>query len=131
MIEFQLPLDDVQFLMEALRKISIKWDGRAECLRNARKLVGEGKHKNGKSKKKYHWQCNKCRRWARNENEMEVDHIFEIGAFKGDWNEFLCRHFPRPVDKFLQALCRSCHLKKTNAYNAANTKWKRKKEDEN
>ena len=57
---------------------------------------------------------------------MEVDHIVEIGSFKGDWNEFLFRHFP-PDRAKLQVLCITCHMKKTKAFNSAKSLYVRRK----
>lgn len=121
---YTLPPDDIAFIRNQLRQASVKWAGRAECLKRARKKVLVRHTKDKKPVYKFHWQCAKCRKWSRNEKEMEVDHVEEIGPFKGDWNEYLWRHFRRDN---LQALCVVCHLKKTKAYNSAKTKWQRKK----
>lgn len=82
--------------------------------------------KNGNPIYKYHWLCAKCEKWFRDEKKMEVDHVIEIGTFLGDWNSYLVKMFNRRKDA-LQVLCVRCHLKKTMAFNAANTKWKRKR----
>lgn len=124
-----LTQDDIEFLFNELRKSSIIWNGRKEVLRAARRKVFVRRAKNGKPVYKFQWQCAKCRNWFKQESEMEVDHIVEIGgvtSFNGDWNETIGRIFPRPVTDHLQALCIPCHLRKTNQYNSARTKWKRK-----
>lgn len=117
-----LPPDDIKFIINALRHESVKWSGRRAALDSARKRVRVGTTKKGKPKYKFHWQCAKCDRWYRNEHDVEVDHVVEIGPFCGDWNRFLLRMFASA----LQVLCTVCHMKKTNAYNAAHLKWKRK-----
>lgn len=122
----QMTPDDIDFIKNLLRQGSIKWKGRAECLRLARRLVRVRRGKQGQTISKYHWQCAACKQWERNEKSMEVDHIIEIGPFTGDWNVFMEKIFPRPIEKFLQALCISCHMKKTMAYNSARTRWQRK-----
>lgn len=127
MSEFKLLDSDIEWLRKALRQASVKWPGRTECLRNARKRVIVGKTQKGKPKYKYHWQCAKCRDWTDKEADMEVDHIIEIGSFNGDWNEFLFRHFPPDRKTRLQAMCIPCHMKKTKAFNSALTQWTRKK----
>jgi 5-methylcytosine-specific restriction endonuclease McrA len=127
----KLTPEDVRFLFNELRKSSVIWSGRKEILRDARRKVFMGRTKAGKAIYKYHWQCAICGKWTEDEKQMEVDHIKEIGGvseFTGDWNEAISRIFPRPVKDHLQALCVSCHLKKTNSYNSARTKWKRKRE---
>lgn len=116
--------DDIKFIINALRMATIKWPGRALCLRNARKRVLVGKTKDGKKIWKYFWQCAVCEQWFRNEVDMEVDHIIEIGTFSGDWNEFLPRLFATQDN--LQCLCTGCHLKKTMKFNSARSRWKRK-----
>jgi 5-methylcytosine-specific restriction endonuclease McrA len=120
-----MPPDDVAWLRNAIREASIKWPGRAECLRRARRKKLEGYTKKGKPIYKFYWQCAKCGKWQRDELQMEVDHIVEIGSFEGDWNTYLARHFPDPATG-LQALCIVCHLKKTAVYNSARTRWSRK-----
>lgn len=125
MSKFQLSPGDVEWLRKAIRQASIKWPGRAACLRRARKRVLVRRAENGNPIYKYHWQCAVCLKWTKNEKLMEVDHVIEIGSFNGDWNEYLFRHFPRDP-RGLQAICVPCHLKKTKAFNSARSKWTRK-----
>lgn len=120
-----LPPDDVKFIINSLRQASVKWSGRKEALDRARKKVRVGTTLDGKPKYKFHWKCAKCGQWYRNAGDVEVDHIVEVGPFTGDWNEFLPRLFTTQSN--LQVLCVVCHMKKTNAYNAAHTKWTRKR----
>lgn len=115
---------DIDFVKNLLRQGSVRWRGRAECLRRARKKVLVRKSKQGKSIFKYHWKCAKCSAWYRDEKSMEVDHIIEVGPFSGDWNEFIGRVYCDLSN--LQALCVACHLKKTAAYSNAKAQWKRK-----
>jgi hypothetical protein len=125
-----LTTEDVEFLFNELRKSSIIWDGRKEILRLSRKRVFVRTGKNGSPIYKFNWQCAACKKWKRNEDDMEVDHITEIGGvtgFTGDWNETIAKIFPRPVEKYLQCLCKVCHLRKTLQYNSARTKWQRKR----
>lgn len=122
--------EDVEFIFNQMRQSSVKWKGRAECLRLARKKVLEGHTKKGKPIYKYHWQCAICSSWYRNEADMEVDHIVEIGgatSFNGDWNEMIRKIFPRPVKDHLQALCVFCHLRKTKNFMSAQGQWERRK----
>lgn len=117
--------DDIKFVMNLLRQGSIKWRGRTECLRKARKKVLVGYTKDGKPKYKYHWQCAKCRKWFRQEKQMEVDHIVEIGSFCGDWNIQIPKILTEAEN--LQALCIGCHMIKTKQYNSARVMYERKK----
>ena len=130
MPEFKFTKEDVEFVYNLLRKGTTHWSGRKECLRLARKkvFVRRGK-KSGQPIYKNMWQCATCKQWFRNEADVEVDHIIEIGgvsSFNGDWNEMISKIMPRPVYKHLQVLCVYCHLKKTQKYNSARDRWKRK-----
>lgn len=119
----------IKFLYNELRKSSVIWDGRKEILRLCRKKVLVRRTKDGRPVYKLKWQCAKCQKWKNSEKEMEVDHIVEIGGytgFTGDWNETIRKIFPTPVEDHLQALCISCHLRKTNEFTSALKKWTRK-----
>ncbi len=119
--------DDEKFIINVLRKGTIKWSGRRECLQRARKKRFERLGAKGQKIYKYHWQCSSCERWNRDEKQMEVDHIVEIGSFTGDWNDLIFKMYARPVKKHLQALCIPCHMKKTLVFNSARTRWQRKR----
>ena len=124
-----LTSDDIKYIYNELRKASIIWQGRKECLALARKKVFVRRAKNGNPVYKYHWQCADCENWFKQESDMEVDHIVEIGgvtSFCGDWNKMIERIFPRPVQDHLQCLCIPCHARKTGRYNAAPSKFTRK-----
>jgi Zn-finger protein len=121
--------EDVAFIYNLLRQGTVKWEGRAECLRLARKKVFMRRSIKGSPVYKYFWQCADCKKWHRNEAEMEVDHIVEIGgvgSWKGDWNEMISKIYPRPISDCLQALCLWCHQKKTRNYLSAQKQWTRK-----
>lgn len=129
MVENNLTKEDISFLFNELRKASVIWSGRKEILKLSRKKVFVRRAKNGNAIYKYHWQCAKCKKWSLRETDMEVDHITEIGGvtgFTGDWNLVMGKMFPRPVEKYLQVLCASCHSIKTGLYVSANRKYKRK-----
>lgn len=121
--------DDVEFVYNLLRHNSVIWSGRAEVLFRARRKFVERRTKAGKVVYKFYWKCAVCKEWFRNSDDMEVDHIVEIGGvggYKGDMHEFVFSIIPRPVKDHLQCLCKWCHLKKTKKYNSAKTKWERK-----
>jgi hypothetical protein len=118
--------EDVRFILNALRQASVKWSGRNECLRRARKKKFDRYNKTtGSPIFKYYWQCAKCAKWERDVANMEVDHIEEIGPFLGSFDVHIPRIFC--AQENLQALCISCHMKKTNLFNNARLNWKRKK----
>lgn len=127
--------EEIKFLINALRHSTIKWSGRRDCLRRARKTFLVGRTKKGKLKKKLKWQCADCKRWYRNQFEMEVDHIKEIGSF--DYTAIGTNRLAQAIGEFtlkvfarqdnLQALCIVCHKKKTVNFNSAVTQWQRKK----
>lgn len=131
MKKYKFTQEDILYIYNVLRKSTVKWSGRAECLRLARKKVLVRRAKSsGKLVHKYQWQCAICRKWYKNEADMEVDHIVEIGgvtSFNGDWNEMISKIMPRPVSEHLQALCQWCHLRKTRNFMNAQKQWRRKK----
>lgn len=109
--------DEINYLIKVLRKGTIASAARKECLRRARKKVLVKHAKNGKPIYKFYWQCAKCREWWRDVTALEVDHIEEIGPFKGDWHDFIMRMYFCGQEN-LQALCTVCHQKKTSNGNA-------------
>lgn len=124
--------DDIKFFFNELRKASIIWSGRNEALADARIKKFVRISKKGKRIYKYYWKCAKCKKRYRNQADVEVDHINEIGgitAFTGDWNLVFKKMFPRPVEEHLQVLCSPCHLKKTAAYMNAGLRFERKVRD--
>lgn len=122
-----------KLIINALRQATITWEGRKLCLNNARNAVEEGKYKNGKIKYKYYWKCADCKEKFRNETDMEVDHIDQIGSVKEitegvyDWTHYIPRMFCDHNLKNLQCLCIGCHLKKTTTVFNASKSFTRKK----
>ena len=125
-----LSKDDHKFILNALRQASVIWSGRKEILNLSRQKVFVRNSKDGVPLYKYYWQCASCQDWVKNQKDVEVDHVVEIGGlenFVGDWTELVNKIFPRPVEKHLQCLCVACHARKTGKYNSARSKWERKK----
>ena len=115
----------IDYLIKILRKGSVAWSGRRDALRSARTKVWDGiYYKNGNKKHKYQWQCALCSNWFLSEEEMEVDHIVEIGPFDGSWDTYISKMYCQVSE--LQVLCVSCHAKKTATYNSSR-KLKRKR----
>lgn len=114
--------------MNILREGTIKWPGRTECLRRHRHHVQEGFYKTGdkagQPKYKLYWKCAKCKKDFRNESDVQVDHIEEVGGFKGDFDVWIKRLYCGQEN--LQCLCLECHQKKT-AFNAAEKLERNKK----
>lgn len=112
-------------ILNVLRRGTVKWSGRSECLKLVRRRFVVGEFKNGKPKSIWKYRCKKCEEWFRYK-EMEVDHIVEVGPFKGDFDDYARRMYCDQSN--LQALCKWCHQKKTAAFNAS-TRYKRKNKD--
>lgn len=116
--------NDIDFILNELRKASIRWEGRRKCLERHRVSKLEGTFKNGKPKYKFYWKCAKCGNEFRDQDSLEVDHIDEVGPYKGDIHKFCERLFCEQDN--LQALCTVCHKVKTSKFNAT-LRWQRKK----
>ena len=119
---YELKKEDIAHICNVLRRGTTMWKGRTECLVKSRKRFVVGQHKNGKAKTRWEYKCASCTKYYR-ADEVEVDHIVEIGPFLGDFNDYIKRMYCDQSN--LQVLCVSCHAKKTSGYNATRL-WKRK-----
>lgn len=112
-------------VLNILRKGTVTWYGRNRCLKRYSEQVFERIGKEGQKIYKTHYRCGDCDRLFRDQTEMEVDHIEEIGSFNGDYNEHIERMYCNQEN--LMALCIACHKKKTGKFNSANNRYERKK----
>jgi 5-methylcytosine-specific restriction endonuclease McrA len=98
------------FIRSALRRASMKWPVKTDCLIAARRprteASGEGKHT-------YEYQCAECEFYWQGK-DVAVDHITSAGSLKtfADLPGFVERLFCEL--KGLQVLCKACHTIKTN-----------------
>lgn len=106
-----------EYILNVLRHGTLRWEGRNAALRKCRKEVMEG------SRSKFYYQCAQCKEWDREASHFEVDHIKEIGGFKGDWNDIISRAYD---ENNLQVLCVVCHAKKTLLFTNASALYRRK-----
>jgi 5-methylcytosine-specific restriction endonuclease McrA len=108
----------IKYVMNILRKGTITWEGRTLCLNRNRYKLKVGK--------KLLWarDCDACKiPHLQKDNDLEVDHIIEVGGFKGDWNTIVNSMYCPQSN--LQALCFECHQKKTSKFNSR-LRFKRK-----
>ncbi len=101
--------EDIEYIMNVLRRGTTTWSGRTECLNR-----GRYKKTNPKTGNLIWWRdCdNGCgTSYMLQDSLFEVDHIEEVGSFKGSWDDFINRLYCGQSN--LQALCFSCHEKKT------------------
>lgn len=117
-----------QHIMNVLRRGTLTWHCRSEILKKNSKKVWEGRRvKSGKNRGakilKTFYKCEKCLNWFRDIGNIEVDHIIEVGPFKGDIHDYALRMYS---EGNLQCLCTNCHLLKTNFFNAS-LRFERKK----
>lgn len=117
------------FIINVLRQGTVKWPGRTECLNRGRRKRAIGKKKNGEEKFLWERVCDGCGVWhLQKNNTLEVDHLDPVNGFTGDFDVFVRRLYCEQTN--LQALCRQCHLRKTNIGNAsARFERKNKAED--
>jgi 5-methylcytosine-specific restriction endonuclease McrA len=71
-------------------------------------------YKGPDKRQKKEYQCNECKDWFK-QKDVSVDHIIPVGPLRSfeDLPDFYRRLFVGP-DK-LQALCKDCHNRKTQA----------------
>lgn len=115
------------YLMNMFRKGTMHWPIKYEVLKEAMvevgtgKIISKGKNK-GKEKTEKKYRCAHCENLFKKKG-VEVDHIDEVGPFKGCLNDYARRMYC-PKEN-LQVLCVFCHAKKTAEFNAVlNTKRK-------
>lgn len=114
-----------KYILNILREGTIRWSGRTNALRKARKRFRDGRYKNGETKWKWYWRCATCLKWWRDESDVEVDHIEEVGSYEGDLHEYAERMYCDESN--LQVLCKRCHRRKTKGN--ATLRFKRKKKE--
>jgi len=89
-----------QFVTSSLRRASLRWFARSECIKRAR--VERGLYK-----------CAMCEGLFK-QREIHVDHIKPVVSLRDgftNWDTFINRLLCRPEE--LQALCTVCHEQKT------------------
>ena len=115
------------YIKNVLRQGTVTWKGRTDCLNRGRRKRVIGKTKKGEEKFLWERACDGCGEWhLQKDADLEVDHIEEIGPFNGDWNDFIARMYCDQSN--LQALCFSCHAKKTSRFNST-LRFTRKNKD--
>lgn len=109
--------DTINHIIKVLRRGTITWKGRTQCINKNRKRKRVGTFKNGKPKYKYFYYCDVCLREYSDTNFLEVDHIVEIGSFTGNFHDYVLKMYCSQDN--LQAICISCHAVKTSKFNAS------------
>jgi hypothetical protein len=112
---YELSKEEIKHIVNVLRKGTTVWKGRTDCLKKSRRRVVTGQYKNGSAKTRWEYKCAACKEYFR-ANEVEVDHIEEVGPFLGDWGAFILRMYCGPEN--LQVMCVGCHSRKTSGFNA-------------
>lgn len=116
--------DTLDHILNILRKGTLIWHCRNECLNRNRRRKLVGRFKNGKEKFVWERKCDSCDKWCElKDNSLQVDHIEEVGPFNGNFDDYVRRMYCDPSN--LQALCHSCHSAKTASFNAS-LRYKRK-----
>ena len=101
-------------IKKQLRNATRFWSLKNDIIKESRVRVRIGTYKTGNPKFKTQRKCAGCGE-LHNRDNVNVDHIREVGAFLGCWNRFILRLY---CDKSnLQVLCKPCHDEKTEKYN--------------
>ena len=101
----------VSLILKTLRSATVKWSVKNEILKECKVKVKIGYFKNGNRKYKTMFKCCQCDGLY---EKVQVDHIVEVGQFKGDFDCYIRRLFCAKDN--LQPLCKVCHDEKTAAY---------------
>lgn len=101
-------------IIKHLRQATLKWRGRNEALKRAKKKIKRYKKNGDLHGTPYsRFECAHCKNLYC-QKEIEVDHIIGIGSVTS-WDVYIKRMFCNPL--LLQVLCKQCHkLKKGNKY---------------
>lgn len=100
-------------LLNILREGTITWHLRSETIKKFRKRVNTRISKSGEQLQRWEVECCHCHKLFK-QDEIEVDHIIEVGPFNGNWDDYIKRLYCNIEN--LQILCVACHLKKTKKY---------------
>ena len=115
------------YIINILRRGTLHWRGRSECLNRGRYQVEYGAYNSGKPKFIWARDCDGCgERHLQKNNDLEVDHIDEVGPFNGNIDDYARRMYCGQDN--LQALCFTCHARKTSSFNST-LKYARKNKD--
>ena len=108
----------IEYICGILRRGSTTWKGRVECLNRHRRQRQVGFKVGGEPKYLWEHPCEICWKWFdQKDNLLQVDHIDEVGPYKGDLHKFAGRIYCDTSN--LQCLCMECHARKTSLYNAS------------
>ena len=99
-------------IIRKMRNTTRFWHISNNVRKAAKTRIVIGYFKNGKRKYKVMYKCAHC---TTLQEKIEIDHIDEVGPFKGCWDIWMNRLFCEESN--LQALCRGCHQVKTDEYN--------------
>lgn len=93
-------------IRSALRRLTIYWKPRAQCLLDARRACKKGLQK-------WEYKCASCNKWFK-QKEVEADHIKEAGTLTkdSDVSGFIKRLLAE--EGGWQCLCKPCHKEKTH-----------------
>jgi len=116
MSKAQIDKKDLKYILNLLREGTVQWQGRSKCLERFRKKVFERMSLKGKPIYKFFWTCALCSKDYRNISDVQVDHIYEVGSYKGDLHDYISRLYCDQDN--LQVLCVYCHQVKTSNFNA-------------
>jgi hypothetical protein len=94
------------FIRSALRRASVRWAPKSECLKAARKP-----YKGTNRRRKWQYQCASCKEWHKG-SDVRVHHLVECGTLKAysDLPAFVERLFCERAG--FEVLCTACHGEK-------------------
>lgn len=104
------------WLIPKLRRFSIYWPQRRHAREAARVEIPNGFTKKGKPKVKVMYKCTSCGAIVER-NQIHIDHINPVVDIQGfnTWDEYIKSLFCDLSN--LQAICETCHAKKSKKEN--------------
>lgn len=115
---YELSDETLEHVLNVLRRGTVTWSARNKCLNKGRRARKVGVTKTGKDKCVWERQCDGCGEWYDlKDGLLEVDHRDPVGAYKGDIKDYVLRMYCHEDN--LQALCLSCHSRKSAGENSA------------
>lgn len=111
-----------KWLIPQLRRLAMRWPGKAKARDNAKVYIDDGVFKNGNVRTRAVYECAECKRqglvsYLHEKENTQMDHINPVVSLDGfnNWDEYVNQLFCAPEG--FQCLCKPHHNTKTQKEN--------------